>query len=47
MFLLVDTESGLKIVVANTRNFYSDKFSVQMVGTEEECKIEMKRLNSL
>lgn len=45
-YLLVDTESGLKIVVANDCNFYNSDYAVQLVGTKEECKAEMKILNS-
>lgn len=45
-YLLVDTADGLKIVVANNKNYFNSDYAVQLVGTKEECKAEMKRLNS-
>ncbi len=44
--LLVDTATGLKIVQATPRNFCNSNYAVQLVGTKEECKAEMKRLLS-
>lgn len=46
-FMVVDTSAGLRIVVANTRNFFSTKYAVQFVGTRAECEREMKRLKQL
>jgi len=45
--LLVDTETGLRIVKANCRNFFNHGYAVQFVGTEEQCKAEKKRLKNL
>ena len=45
--LLVDTESGLRIVKATSQNFYSSKYAVQFCGTLEQCKAEKKRLEML
>lgn len=45
--IVVDTASGLKIVRATEKNFFSSKYSVQFVGTETECKAELKRLKKL
>lgn len=45
--LVVDTVSGLKIVRATSRNFFNSAYAVQFVGSEEECKKELKRLKNL
>ena len=42
--LLVDTETGLKIVQATPRNFCNSNYAVQLVGTKEQCQAERKRL---
>lgn len=46
-YLLVDTESGLKIVPATDENFFNSNYAVQIVGTKDECKDEKKRLTEL
>ena len=45
--MVVDTMNGLKIVRANSRNFFSSSYAVQFVGSEDECKKELKRLKNL
>lgn len=45
--MVVDTANGLKIVVANQRNFYFGEYAVQFVGSKESCKTEMKRLKDM
>lgn len=42
--LLVDTANGLRIVKATNRNFFNSDYAVQLVGTEQECRAELKRL---
>jgi len=46
-YLLVDTAAGLKIVVANQRNFFNSNYAVQFVGPKEDCKTEMARLKAM
>ena len=45
--LVVDTENGLRIVLNNTRNYFSSSYAVQFIGTLAECKAEVKRLREL
>jgi hypothetical protein len=45
--LVVDTETGLKIVKATQRNFFNSDYAVQFAGSEEQCKAEKRRLLAL
>lgn len=47
IYLLVDTETGLRIVQATQRNYFNSAYAVQFVGTLDQCKAERKRLRSL
>lgn len=45
--MVVETRNGPKIVRANSKNFYNLAYAVQFVGSEAECKQELKRLKNL
>ena len=44
--LVVDTETGLRIVQATQQNYFNSAYAVQFVGTLDQCKAEVKRLRS-
>lgn len=46
-YMVVDTERGLKIVVASQRNFSYSGYAVQFIGTKEECENEKLMLAKL
>jgi len=45
--MVVETEKGLKIVRATVGNYLRSDYGVQSLGTEAECKAELKRLKEL